>query len=111
MADYHAERPHELRRARYPDVRARRNFYLAYLTQRGSAAGATPSTATGSLPTDAELDALEGAVQAWSPASHAMWALWGIVQAREVVSGDELGEFDYLGYAASRMSLFRARLA
>ena len=109
MADYHAARPHELERARYPDVRARRNFYVAYLTQRHSAANMSSSSST-VLPTDAEVDALDAAVQAWSPASHGMWAVWGIVQAREEVAGGGGGEFDYLEYAASRMVLFRASL-
>ena len=59
------------------------------------------------VPTDEELDALDAAVKAWSAASHGMWAVWGIVQAREDVEGCAKGEFDYLGYATSRMALFR----
>jgi choline kinase len=60
-------------------------------------------------PSEEELAALDGAVAAWSAASHGMWAVWGIVQAREQVGGVDGvdGEFDYLGYAASRMALFR----
>jgi len=129
-ADYHSHTPHELRPDRYPALSARRNFYIAYLTQAragqivpetGSVSrrSSVDSVASGSLspppastpllvPTDAELDALDGAVRAWSAASHGMWAVWGIVQAREdVEAGTTQPEFDYLGYARSRMGLFR----
>ena len=58
----------------------------------------------------------------WRPASHAMWASWGVVQAKIPWKGkegegstDEQGasasegednEFDYLGYAQERALLF-----
>lgn len=52
-------------------------------------------------------------VRVWSPASHAMWAIWGIVQARESIeSGDpEISEFDYLSYAKGRMAGFKREVA
>jgi len=100
MADYDSARPHELHPERYPGPAARRNFYRAYLSQ------ARPVR----VPGDADLDALDAAVEAWSPASHAMWAVWGIVQAREDVVQPcaPRGEFDYLAYARARIALFRA---
>jgi choline kinase len=61
---------------------------------------------------EAEMQKLESQVRAWSPASHAMWAIWALVQAREDVEGqpDEL-EFDYIGYASCRMKGFRRDIA
>ena len=67
---------------------------------------------------------LEEQVRRWSPASHAMWAVWGVVQAREEVEraraggrldGEEdgdvpAGEFDYLTYAKGRLESFRREL-
>lgn len=65
----------------------------------------------------------------WSPASHALWTVWGIVQAKEdllkrihlwkaqCASGIQGGEsetvetdFDYLSYSLGRMALFRKEL-
>jgi len=67
-----------------------------------------------------DISLLEEQVTRWSPASHAMWAVWGIVQAREEVERaksavrldeeDEeapAGEFDYLLYAKGRFEAFR----
>ena len=98
-ADYHGPAPYALDRARYPPPAARAAFYVAY------AAHLPPALAAGA----ADADALERAVRTWSPASHAMWAVWGVVQAREGVEGGE-SEFDYLAYAQGRMDLFRAEL-
>ncbi|KNE89811.1 hypothetical protein PSTG_16713 [Puccinia striiformis f. sp. tritici PST-78] len=75
---------------------------------------------------------LEEDVNLWSPASHAMWALWGLVQARDDLkvqldrwlnnlhlssstsdscnNVDEF-EFDYFSYSAERIILFRKLLA
>jgi len=50
---------------------------------------------------------LDRQVGIWSPASHAMWAIWGIVQAREDVEGNVTEpEFDYLSYSQGRMASF-----
>ena len=71
-----------------------------------------------------DIDLLEAQVRRWSPASHAMWAVWGVVQAREQVermkAGGRLdeeedgdvpaGEFDYLAYAKGRFESFRREL-
>jgi len=55
--------------------------------------------------------ALDYQVRVWSPASHAMWAIWGIVQAREdVENGVVEPEFDYIGYAKGRMESFRKEI-
>lgn len=66
---------------------------------------------------DVEMDRLEEQVRVWSPASHAMWAIWGIVQAMEdmknAASNPEVLqnlEFDYLGYAKCRMQGFRREI-
>lgn len=57
------------------------------------------------------LGVLEDQVRAWSPASHAMWAIWGIVQARDdIEAAVEEPEFDYIGYARCRMEGFRREL-
>lgn len=40
-----------------------------------------------------------------------MWAIWGLVQAREDVEGGvEEPEFDYIAYAQCRMEAFRREL-
>ena len=68
-----------------------------------------------------DIDLLEEQVKRWSPASHAMWAIWGVVQAREQVEraksggrldGEEdeevpVSEFEYLTYAKGRFEAFR----
>ena len=58
------------------------------------------------------MSALEKQVQMWSPASHGMGAMWGIVQARDVLEVDDGGEpeFDYLGYARCRLEGFQRSL-
>ena len=54
---------------------------------------------------------LDQQVRAWSPASHAMWAIWGIVQAREALEDkDGEPEFDYIGYSRGRMEAFRREI-
>jgi len=54
---------------------------------------------------------LDGDVVCWGAASHAGWAIWGIVQAREdVEAGTVQPEFDYIGYAKGRMAAFRQDL-
>jgi len=64
-----------------------------------------PSVPKSSL--EAEVSQLERQVRIWSPASHAMWTVWGIVQARDSLERGELEpEFDYLAYALCRMQGF-----
>ena len=109
-ANYHGAEPHILRAERYPTLEQRRNFYAAYLRHYHSASDAT-SPGASVEPTEAQLETLEAQVRAWSPASHAMWAVWGIVQAREALEGtDGEPEFDYLGYSRCRMEGFRREI-
>jgi hypothetical protein len=57
-----------------------------------------------------ELVALENAVSAWGPASHAMRAVWGLVQAREdILANIAEPEFDYVGCARCRMAQFEMK--
>lgn len=73
------------------------------------------------LDLNAEAARLESQVRIWSPASHAMWAVWGLVQAREDLelaaqaratgSPPELPEFDYLAYARCRVEGFRREIS
>ncbi|KAH7340471.1 kinase-like domain-containing protein [Rhizoctonia solani] len=52
------------------------------------------------------INILDAQVYAWSPASHAQWAIWGIVQASDDVTNGAVSDFDYLGYAADRLGKF-----
>lgn len=135
-ADYHSQTPHILDPSRYPTEEERNNFYRAYLAHAsepfvtGASAMATTEDRSVSAGlsdfekqdvSDQEADCrrLEAQVRAWSPASHAMWAVWGIVQAREDLESaaqDEGGapdepEFNYLGYAKCRVEGFRREIA
>ncbi|KAJ7169531.1 choline kinase, cytoplasm [Mycena filopes] len=107
-ANYHSDTPHILDHSRYPTKEERTNFYLAYLEHSTLSPGSLPLTKfelTGLMPD------LDKQVKAWSPASHAMWAIWGLVQAREDVEGGvEEPEFDYIGYAQCRIAAFRREL-
>lgn len=96
-ADYHGPTPHLLDPERYPTPEQRRNMYAAYAEHAGVRSAGESWLAT-----------LEEQVRAWSPASHAMWAIWGLVQAREdIESAVEEPEFDYINYARCRMEGFR----
>ncbi|KIK95624.1 hypothetical protein PAXRUDRAFT_140271 [Paxillus rubicundulus Ve08.2h10] len=98
-ADYNSSTPHVLDLSRYPTLDQRRNFYEAYLLR----AQAPSSEAV----SEASLTKLDRQVRVWSPAAHGMWAIWGIVQARDNVErGMGEGDFDYIGYAKCRMEGF-----
>lgn len=58
------------------------------------------------------IEDLEWDVCIWSAASHAGWAIWGIVQARENLEGNDIAEaeFDYIQYAKGRMASFRQHI-
>lgn len=57
------------------------------------------------------MNTLEKQVQLWSPASHGIWAVWSVVQARDTIEADDAeAEFDYLGYAQCRFEGFRRGL-
>jgi len=104
-ADYNSSTPHIYEFSRYPTYDQRRNFYAAYLGH------------TSKCPIVDEADSelqyknLDKQVRIWSPASHALWAIWGLVQAREdVVAEVTEPEFDYVGYANCRMAAFRREI-
>ncbi|KAF7784717.1 hypothetical protein Agabi119p4_882 [Agaricus bisporus var. burnettii] len=104
-ADYHSpDKSHLLDPSKYPTLAERRNFYLSYLRHA--------SHITGS---DVELEStiakLDRQVQVWSPASHAHWMIWAIVQARDdLENNNTTPEFDYIGYARCRSALFQCEL-
>lgn len=107
-ANYHSSTPHLLDFTRYPSFQERRNFYIAYV-QHTTMLGEDP------VMEEPELERLvldlDQQVRGWSPASHAMWAIWGIVQAREDVEGNITDqEFDYIGYARGRLAAFRKEI-
>jgi choline kinase len=107
-ADYHSSTPHIMNPSLYPTIEQRYNFYSAYLEHTLLTTTVFPDDITHK----AELDKLEKQVQAWSPASHAMWAIWGIVQSREDIEAQVAEvEFDYAGYAKYRMGCFRKELS
>ncbi|THH32356.1 hypothetical protein EUX98_g1873 [Antrodiella citrinella] len=114
-ANYHSAVPHILKPELYPTPEQRRNFYQTYITHSTSALLTNPvATATPAglqkESTAAQMARLERQVRMWSPASHGMWALWGLVQAREFLEGkdgDGEPEFDYVAYAQCRIQSFR----
>jgi len=106
-ANYHSPTPHILDPTHYPTAQERRNFYVAYIEQCVVSSSAPPEVLEEDI-LEGELEKLDRQVKAWSPASHAMWAVWGIVQAKEDIEGKEgEPEFDYIGYARCRMKGFR----
>lgn len=107
-ADYQSSTPHLLDPSRYPTMEERQNFYRAYLAHSRSI-----DTCTSSVPMlHSEVSQLERQVRIWSPASHAMWTVWGIVQAQDSLERGELEpEFDYLAYATCRMEGFIRELS
>ncbi|KAG9314591.1 choline kinase cytoplasm [Chiua virens] len=109
-ADYHSSTPHLLDPTRYPTDQQRRNFYQAYLSHVDSPFETPPHEVAG----DMRLAKLERQVSLWSPASHGMWAVWGIIQAKDDVERGCAGtaaEFDYIGYAKCRMEMFFHEIA
>ncbi|KAF8481903.1 kinase-like protein, partial [Russula ochroleuca] len=117
-ANYHGPTPHLLDPTLYPTRAEQRTFLAAYLENRITPVDApfdSPAPVFSELsPTarERELIALENAVRVWSPSSHAMWAMWGLVQAREDVLGHVVNpDFDYVGYARCRMAAFYRELA
>lgn len=109
-ANYHSSTPHILQSGCYPTFEQRRIFYNAYLSHCQPPLPSSDSTPFSALPKEArehELAKLEQHVRAWSPASHALWAVWGLVQARDDIEGDVAEpEFDYIGYTRCRMAKF-----
>ncbi|KAF8971502.1 protein kinase subdomain-containing protein PKL/CAK/ChoK [Flammula alnicola] len=104
-ANYHSPTPHLLTPSRYPTFEERRNFYTSYIQHTSLLAedpGLDDTTLSGMI-TELDRDVL-----IWGAASHAGWAIWGIVQAREdIEAAVSEPEFDYIGYAKGRMAAFR----
>ncbi|EIN13633.1 choline kinase cytoplasm [Punctularia strigosozonata HHB-11173 SS5] len=112
-ANYHGSTPHLLDHTRYPTLEQRRNFYATYLEH---SCPPLPSSEQACIPLtgsdlEKEMQKLEEQVRAWSPASHAMWTVWGIVQARDDMErNDGQAEFNYIGYAQCRLEGFHREL-
>ncbi|KAF8140011.1 kinase-like protein [Boletus edulis] len=109
-ADYLSSTPHLLDFSRYPTPQQRRNFYQAYFSHTHT----LQETSTTDVAGEARLAKLDRQVRVWSPASHGMWAIWGIVQAKDDVEkglAETAAEFDYLGYAKCRMQRFFHEIA
>ncbi|KAG6897912.1 hypothetical protein C0992_009064 [Termitomyces sp. T32_za158] len=107
-ANYHCPTPHLLDTSRYPTHDERRNFYAAYISHT-AISGEVPMLDDDEQ--ELQLRGIDQQVRYWSPASHAMWAIWGIVQAREDIEGNIAEpEFDYIGYSICRMAAFRSEI-
>lgn len=107
-ADYHGSTPHLLNATRYPSWEERKNFYLTYIRHSYVLAD-DPDLDDKAL--NAMAAELDRDVFVWGAASHAQWAIWGLVQAREdIEAGNTEPEFDYVGYANGRMASFRTVL-
>ncbi|KAF9568549.1 kinase-like protein [Agrocybe pediades] len=107
-ANYHCPTPHLLDPARYPTLEERRNFYASYIRH---AATISEDPVLEEQDMHDLMDQLDKDVLVWGAASHAGWAIWGIVQARDdVEAGVSEPEFDYFGYAKGRMASFRKDL-
>ena len=94
----------------YPTFKQRCNFYLAYLNYASFLSSSSELPNRSDRTRELEIQTLERQVHAWSPASHGMWAVWSVVQAREDIEGAGAEEFDYVGYAKCRMQGFRKEL-
>jgi choline kinase len=107
-ADYHGSTPHLLNATRYPSWEERKNFYLTYIRHSYVLADGPELDDKALNAMAAELDR---DVLVWGAASHAQWAIWGLVQAREdIEAGNTEPEFDYVGYATGRMASFHTVL-
>jgi len=111
-SDYQSATPHILNPSMYPNLEQRRNFYRAYLDQSLLRSSAVMPEVIDAREREVELQKLDSQVRTWSPASHGMWAIWALVQAREDIEGQaEEVEFDYVRYAECRMEGFRREIA
>jgi choline kinase len=111
-ADYHStDKPHLLDPSKYPTLDERRNFYLSYLRHTPYSTKEYQAMTASDVDLESAIAKLDRQVQVWSPASHAHWVIWAIVQAREDLENDNpTPEFDYIGYARGRLALFRREL-
>ncbi|KXN83599.1 Putative choline kinase [Leucoagaricus sp. SymC.cos] len=110
-ANYHSETPHLLDVSRYPTLEQRRNFYLSYLRHTSFSTKEFQHITDSDTELESAIVKLDRQVKFWSPASHAHWTVWGLVQARDNLENrNETPEFDYIGYARCRMACFRRGL-
>lgn len=109
-ADYHhQDLPHLLEHLSFPNREERKRFLGAYVdqgrvldqellkspllgTENKYSAALKPRSEIAKLSGDEwqseremQINRLEEEVSVWSPSSHAMWATWGIVQARDAI--------------------------
>ncbi|CAN0194423.1 unnamed protein product, partial [Hapterophycus canaliculatus] len=96
MADYSTAEPHVLDLEKYPSPEERRLFSRAYL-------GAMDGVSDVDVSAD-EVEALVAEADAYSLASHLLWAMWALLQSK---SNAAAPGFDYLKYAAERMRAYR----
>ncbi|CAM9210738.1 unnamed protein product [Scytosiphon promiscuus] len=96
MADYSTAQPHVLDLERYPSAEERRLFCRAYL-------GAMNGVPDDSVGAD-EVEALVSEADAYSLASHLLWAMWALLQSKSDAAAPG---FDYLKYAAERIRAYR----
>lgn len=110
-ANYHSDTPHLLDVSRYPTLAERRNFYIAYIRHTCFSTKEHQHLTSSDAELEPAIAKLDRQVQVWSPASHACWAIWAIVQARDnLENNNQTPEFDYIGYARCRMAGFRREL-
>ncbi|KAI0034961.1 kinase-like protein [Vararia minispora EC-137] len=111
--NYHGSTPHLRDPSRYPTAAERENFYTAYLSHREvplPSGRTVPYSSLSDAERADELVNLERQVRLWSVVTHATWALWGLVQARDDVEAGDVPEFDYIAYARCRFEVFHAEL-
>ncbi|KAJ2808731.1 hypothetical protein H4R20_000676 [Coemansia guatemalensis] len=119
MADYyHPDHPHLLNEDMYPSLSEREGFLRTYIKAK-SFLDANMKADVDVVESDLDLSiqlravklsedrlradvrALEREVAPFIPASHFHWGIWGLLQA----CSSEI-DFDYVGYAAQRLSIF-----
>ncbi|BGP37335.1 hypothetical protein JCM10450v2_001242 [Rhodotorula kratochvilovae] len=85
QADYHhPSLSHSLSAHQpYPTAAERARFLRAYIGGDGGFDGPAGSEGPGNGRDDARVERLEEEVRLWQPSSHALWAVWGVVQAKE----------------------------
>lgn len=151
MSDYHdPANPHIIHVKRYPTIKEQRNFLRAYVEhslRSGRASNPPSNRNSGVFDLDggktgraveeeerkreekilAEVERLREETRVWRVAVHAMWMVWGIVQAKDEladrndeassgsntdgdaedqVDNEEEEGFDYFGYAREKAGLF-----
>ncbi|KAM0792847.1 hypothetical protein ACM66B_002612 [Microbotryomycetes sp. NB124-2] len=85
QADYHHPTLSHALQGQYPDPLERARFLRAYVgcDQGLDTATDPPFDVKSGYQEDPRVIRLDQEVFVWTPASHAMWAVWGIVQAKE----------------------------